>query len=159
MLLVWGGEHRQPWCRGSRAPAAQGHLPCPFLALCRRSGFLSPRPASWSPALSQSRAVGCGPHHLRGPETLPLLTAGSLWSLLLVRRTKVVFSFFKTLFIHETHTHRGRDTGRGRSKLPAGFDPRTPGSPTQPKADAQPLSHPGAPSQGVLRTCYPKKRS
>ena len=63
--------------------------------------------------------------------------------------------FKKILFIHEkhthththTHTHRGRDTGRGRSRLHrepnVGLDPRTPGSRPEPKADAQPLSHPG----------------
>ena len=43
-------------------------------------------------------------------------------------------------------TERGRDIGRGRNRLPdAGLDPRTPGSRLEPKADAQPLSHPGAP--------------
>ena len=50
-----------------------------------------------------------------------------------------------------------RDTGRKRdrqrekqapSKEPnAGLDPSTPGSNPEPKADAQPLSHPGAPPQ------------
>ena len=47
---------------------------------------------------------------------------------------------------------RGRDIGRGRSRLPAeslmqdlitGLDPRTPGSQLEPKAEVQPLSHPG----------------
>ena len=37
-----------------------------------------------------------------------------------------------------------------------GLDPRTPGSRPEPKADAQPLSHPGAPSlllyKNLLRT-------
>ena len=47
-------------------------------------------------------------------------------------------------------TERGRDKGRGRSRLPhggadAGLDPMTPGSCPEAKADAQPLSHPGAP--------------
>ena len=28
--------------------------------------------------------------------------------------------FFKILFIHERHTERGRDIGRGRSRLPVG---------------------------------------
>ena len=53
--------------------------------------------------------------------------------------------FFKRfyLFIHERHTERGRDTGRGREM---GLDPRTPRSRPEPKADAQPLSHPGVPS-------------
>ncbi|XP_077702227.1 PCNA-interacting partner isoform X3 [Canis aureus] len=43
-------------------------------------------------------------------------------------------------------TERGRDTSRGRSRLPhgepdVGLDPRTPGSRPEPKAEAQPLSH------------------
>ena len=46
-------------------------------------------------------------------------------------------------------TERGRDIGRGRSRLPVGSlmqtDPRTPGLQPEPKADIQPLSHPGAP--------------
>ena len=47
-------------------------------------------------------------------------------------------------------TERGRDIGRGRSRLPArgpdvGLDPGTPRSQPEQKADAQPLSHPGAP--------------
>ena len=46
-------------------------------------------------------------------------------------------------------THRGRDTGRGRSRFPvepdARLDPRTPGSGPEPKADTQPLSQPGVP--------------
>ncbi|XP_072658033.1 solute carrier family 2, facilitated glucose transporter member 11 [Canis lupus baileyi] len=47
------------------------------------------------------------------------------------------------------HTERGRDTGRGRKQIPcmepnAGLDPGTSGSHPGPKADAQPLSYPGA---------------
>ena len=47
-------------------------------------------------------------------------------------------------------TERGRDIDKERSRLPckepdAGLDPRTPGSQPEPKADAQPLSHSGAP--------------
>ena len=30
------------------------------------------------------------------------------------------FNFLKILFIHERHRVRGRDTGRGRSRLPVG---------------------------------------
>ena len=43
------------------------------------------------------------------------------------------------LFFHERHRERGRDTGRGRSRLLV----RIPilGSHPEPKADAQPLSH------------------
>ena len=52
------------------------------------------------------------------------------------------------LFIHDRHTERGRDIGRRRSRFPVGeadvgLDPRTLGSQPEPKADAQPLSHPG----------------
>ena len=50
-------------------------------------------------------------------------------------------------------TERDRNTGRGRSSKrevlceepDAGLDPRTLGSHPEPKADAQPLSHPGVP--------------
>ena len=49
----------------------------------------------------------------------------------------------------ERERERSRDLGRTRSRLPigipnAGLNPRTPGSQPEPKADAQPLSHPGA---------------
>ena len=67
-------------------------------------------------------------------------------------------SFFKRfyLFIHESHRKRGRDTGRGRSRLPArspmwhliqdsGITPWA-----EPKADTQLLSHPGVPKLMVL---------
>ena len=45
---------------------------------------------------------------------------------------------------------RGRDIGKGRSRLPvgepdAGLNPRTSGSWPEPKADTQPLGHPGVP--------------
>ena len=50
----------------------------------------------------------------------------------------------------ERERERGRDIGRGRARLPCGepnvgLDPRTWGSPPEPKADAQPLSHPEVP--------------
>ena len=52
------------------------------------------------------------------------------------------------------HTERGRDIGRGRSRLHAGpytgFDPRTPGSQSQPKAVVQPLSCPGTPTSYII---------
>ena len=51
------------------------------------------------------------------------------------------------LFIHQRQ--RGRNIGRGRSMLlgepDAGLDPRTLRSRPEPKANAQPLSSPGAP--------------
>ena len=52
--------------------------------------------------------------------------------------------------MRDTHTERGRDTGRGRSRLHAGrldmgLDPGTPGSRPWPKAGAKSLNHPGIP--------------
>ena len=49
----------------------------------------------------------------------------------------VLFCFFSCLFMRDKE--RGRDTGRGRSRLPAGIL----GSCPEPKAAAQPRSHPG----------------
>ena len=52
-------------------------------------------------------------------------------------------------------THRERQRHRWREKQAplrepdVGLDPRTPGSLPEPKADAQPLSHPGVP--GLIR--------
>ena len=58
------------------------------------------------------------------------------------------------LFIHERHTERGRDAGRGRSRLLKGspmWD--LSGEPhPEPKADIQPVSHPGVP-KGSRSTC------
>ena len=68
--------------------------------------------------------------------------------------TNNVFFFLRFyLFIYERHRKRGRDIGRRRSRIPAGSlipdsIPGLPGSQPEPKADAQPLSHPGAPNSG-----------
>ena len=56
------------------------------------------------------------------------------------------------IYLFMRNRERGRDTGRGGSRLPmgngdAGLDPVTPGSRPEPKADAPPRSHPGAPAQ------------
>ena len=64
----------------------------------------------------------------------------------------ILFLFKIYLFIHERHRERGRDIGRGRSRLP----PRTPGSQPKPKANAQPLSHPGVPKASASQTSIPK---
>ena len=62
------------------------------------------------------------------------------------------FFSFKILFIYLRETGRENKAGVGdeadsqSSRDPnAGLDLRTPGSHSEPKADAQPLSHPGAP--------------
>ena len=62
--------------------------------------------------------------------------------------------FFEILFIYSWETQRKRHRQREK-QVPcedpySGLDPRTPGSPPQPKADAQSLSHPGAPKYLVL---------
>ena len=71
----------------------------------------------------------------------------------------LILFLLKILFIYLTeietasergNTGTGRGSGRGRSRLPAeepdvGLDPITMGSCPEPKADAQPLCHPGAP--------------
>ena len=61
--------------------------------------------------------------------------------------------FIKFLFIHEKRREREAETQAERDKqAPYGepdvaLDPKTPGSHPGPKADAQPLSHPGFPKQ------------
>ena len=61
--------------------------------------------------------------------------------------------------MRDTERERGRDTGRGRSRLHAGspmwdsilgLDPGTPGSCPGPKAGAKLLSHPGIPLPTVF---------
>ena len=68
----------------------------------------------------------------------------------------VVFKDFIYLFMRDTE--RGRDTGRGRSRLHAGSPMRDsipgPGSRPEPKADAQLLSHPGVPNENPLRVFF-----
>ena len=59
-------------------------------------------------------------------------------------------NFYLFMIVTERERERGRDIGRGRSRLPAGslmWDsiPGPPGSRSEPKADAQSLSHPGIP--------------
>ena len=61
-----------------------------------------------------------------------------------------VFCFLRFYrFIHERHRERGRERHRQREmqtprrEPDVGLDPGTVGSCPEPKADAQPLSHPG----------------
>ena len=67
------------------------------------------------------------------------------------------FFFFKIVFIHERprlrqrHRQREKQTPWARCRIQS----QDPGITTQPKADAQPLSHPDAPlTQIFLQTCY-----
>ena len=50
----------------------------------------------------------------------------------------------------ERQRHRQREMQAPCGEPDAGLDPRTPGSCSEPKADAQPLSHPGVPRVGFL---------
>ena len=64
-------------------------------------------------------------------------------------------SFLKDfIYLFTRDIERGRDIGRGRSRLHAGanegLDSGTPGSRPKPKADTQPLSHPGIPHLSLL---------
>ena len=69
------------------------------------------------------------------------------------------FYFFKVLFIYfwDTHTQRQRHRQREKQspcrKPDVGLDPRTPGSCPEPKADAQPLSHPSVPLPRFYTRC------
>ena len=46
----------------------------------------------------------------------------------------------------ERQRHRQREKQAPCREPDVGLDPRTPGSRPEPKADAQPLSHPGVPA-------------
>ena len=50
----------------------------------------------------------------------------------------------------ERQRHRQREKQVPRREPDVGLNPRTPGSPPESKADSQPLSHPGAPSNIFL---------
>ena len=67
-----------------------------------------------------------------------------------MRKRKKLFLKRYYLFIHERHTETQAEGER--SRLPTGLDPRIPGSRPGLKADAQPLSHPGAPTSIFLKT-------
>ena len=63
------------------------------------------------------------------------------------QRKNTFFKDFIYLFMRdrEKQRHRQREKQAPHRKPDAGLNPRTPGSRPEPKADAQPLSHPGAP--------------
>ena len=67
------------------------------------------------------------------------------------------FSFFffeHFIYLFTRHTQRGRDRQREKQAPcgdpDAGLNPGTPGSRPEPKADTQPLSHPGTPRERLL---------
>ena len=64
--------------------------------------------------------------------------------------------FFKIVSIYSLETQREKQRHRQREKQAPcrepdmGLDPKTPGSRPEPKADAQPLSHPGVPDLSFI---------
>ena len=66
------------------------------------------------------------------------------------------------LFIHERHRERGRHRQREKQgpyrEAHVGLHPRTPGSGPETKADAQPLSHQGAPRWYIFLKVHTNKR-
>ena len=60
---------------------------------------------------------------------------------------KIVFIY---VFMRDTDRQRQREKQAPRREPNVGLDPRTPGSCPEPKADAQPLSHPGIPCGSFL---------
>ena len=70
------------------------------------------------------------------------------------RIPEFVFFLRFYLFIHKRHTerqrYRQREKQAPRSEPDVGLDPGTPGPRPEPKADTQPLSHPGIPKFKIL---------
>ena len=60
-------------------------------------------------------------------------------------KLNIYLFILKILFIHETQRHRQREKQAPCREPDVGLDPGTPGSCCEPKADAQPLSHPDIP--------------
>ena len=55
----------------------------------------------------------------------------------------------------ERQRHKQREKQASCHEPNAGPDPRTQGPRPEPKADAQPLSHPGAPSNWIFMILFP----
>ena len=66
------------------------------------------------------------------------------------------FLFFKKIYLFMRDTHRERQRHSQREKQAPcresdmGLDPRTPGLQPEPKADTQPLGHPGGPKVFII---------
>ena len=78
-----------------------------------------------------------------------------------LRVSRVFFIFLDVIYSWETQRekqrHRQREKQDPHRERNAGLDPRTLESQPEPKADAQPLSHPGAPELVVLTSASLKQ--
>ena len=144
---------RQSWQNKGRIPTSASSFTSELSFLC--SSLL---PCVGTPGLALQTCSSCHSGHLLGlivrrrPARPFLQTPFAChWLAGEVSESHVftvTFLFFlKDLFIHERHRKRGRDTGRGRSRLPVGSPmwDWIPGPRDHAKAAAQPLTHPGAP--------------
>ena len=84
-------------------------------------------------------------------------SVAQLWEKSIIQINLRLGFFFKILLIYSWETHRERQRPRQREKQAplrepnTELDPRTPGSWPEPKGDAQPLSHSGAPEIGIFK--------
>ena len=101
--------------------------------------------------LSQSSPGGMGTSCLRHGRWAGAIMGSIVCPkcLLLLLNLKKFF-FLKISPIHETHRKRQRQKQAPHKEPDVGLDPRTRGSCPEPKADAQPLSHPGIPAYHLI---------
>ena len=95
--------------------------------------------------------------HWNKSNVLALTPVVTLIAFGLLGASLFVCFFLKKIFIvfmkdtqRERQRHRQRETQAPRREPDADLDPRTLGSHAEPKADTQPLSHPGAPFLSFL---------
>ena len=123
-----------------------------------------PKAWSWSPGIKSHIRLPAWRLLLPLPVSLPLsppsLSLCLSWiNKILKKKTggdmslvSFLFFFFKILFLFIHERHRERQRQRQREKQApcrephVGFNPRIPRSWAEPKGDAQPLSHPGIPT-------------
>ena len=90
-------------------------------------------------------SVKCSPTQILKYQTLPSSSTQSTPEYLF-------FLIFIYLFLRkrERQRHRQKEKQAPGREPNVGLNPSTPGSPTEPKADAQPPSHPGVPTPEYL---------
>ena len=85
------------------------------------AGAMQPQAKERGPPGASRGEGGSSPRDFRGIAALlmPRFHVSGLQNYKGISRFVVIY-FFSKNFIHETYTHRGRDPGRGRSRLHAG---------------------------------------